>query len=54
MKNELAQKLYSQNMWRVNITKLIIFRDQLRTDLKEFWISWTHEQSLNFYGQIVS
>ena len=31
-------------------------RDQLWTDLRveKFWISWTREQSLNFYGQIAS
>ena len=31
-------------------------RDQLRTDLRveKFWISWTREQSLNFYRQIAS
>ena len=30
--------------------------DQLRTDLRveKFWISWTREQSLNFYHQITS
>ena len=30
--------------------------DQLRTDLQigKFWISWNHEQSLNFYHQIAS
>ena len=42
--------------WSINqaYARFTRYCDQLRTDwwVEKFWISWTHEQSLNFYCQI--
>ena len=44
-------------LWRLHIyARFTLNRDQLRTDLRveKLWISWTREQSWNFYHQIAS